>query len=135
MQEQQNIAYKQSWRDEHPKWVCGLANAQGGKLFIGVDDREMVVGLDEYKKLMDDIPNKVVNHLGLVVDVNLLQSENKRYIEINVPVSSIGIKSWRISEVYKDFLRANGDTADPYLQHPDGSIWESADDYLIRPWC
>lgn len=91
MTEQQNIEYKQSWRDEHLKWICGFANAQGGKLFIGVNDTGAIVGLDEYKKLLDDIPNKIVNHLGLVVDVNLHESENKQYIEINVPVSSVPV--------------------------------------------
>ena len=40
---------------------------------------------------MDDIPNKVVNHLGLVVDVNLHHKSGKHYIEINVPVSSVPI--------------------------------------------
>lgn len=30
MAESQNIEYKESWRDEYLKWVCGFANAQGG---------------------------------------------------------------------------------------------------------
>lgn len=40
---------------------------------------------------MDDIPNKTVNHLGLVIDVNLHLQDNKHYIEIVVPVSSVPI--------------------------------------------
>ena len=31
----QSIAYKQSWRAEYLKWICGLANAQGGVLEMG----------------------------------------------------------------------------------------------------
>jgi len=91
MPEKQNIEYKQSWRDEYLKWVCGFANAQGGQIFIGIDDKESVTGVDDYKKLMEDIPNKAVNHLGLVVDVNLHQKGGKHYIEIDVPVSNIPI--------------------------------------------
>lgn len=91
MPEQQNIEYKQSWRDEYLKWICGFANAQGGKIFIGIDDTGEVTGIDDYKKLMEDIPNKSVNHLGLVVDVNLHKKSGKHYIEINVPVSNIPI--------------------------------------------
>lgn len=87
MSEHQNIEYKQSWRDEYIKWVCGFANAQGGKIYIGVADNGDVVGLDDYKKLMDDIPNKAVNHLGLVIDVNLLEKDGMKYIEIVVPAS------------------------------------------------
>lgn len=40
--ESQNIEYKESWRDEYLKWVCGFANAKGGRIYIGVnDDRVM----------------------------------------------------------------------------------------------
>ena len=38
MNEDQNIEYKQSWRDEYLKWICGFANVQGGRLYIGMCD-------------------------------------------------------------------------------------------------
>jgi ATP-dependent DNA helicase RecG len=87
MPEQQNIEYKQSWRDEYLKWICGFANAQGGKIYIGLDDHGKAIGLPDFKKLLEDIPNKVANHLGLLVDVNLLEKDNNKYIEIVVPIS------------------------------------------------
>ncbi len=34
--ESQNIEFKESWRDEYLRWICGFANAQGGLLYIGV---------------------------------------------------------------------------------------------------
>jgi ATP-dependent DNA helicase RecG len=58
--EDQNIEYKQTWRDEYLKWICGFANAQGGKIYIGIDDQGEVTGAEEYKKLMDDIPVSTV---------------------------------------------------------------------------
>jgi ATP-dependent DNA helicase RecG len=64
MPEQQNIEYKQTWRDEYLKWICGFANAQGGKLYIGMDDDGNVTGVESYKKLLDEIPNKVLSRLG-----------------------------------------------------------------------
>jgi len=91
MPEQQNIEYKASWRDEYLKWICGFANAQGGRIFIGIDDNGEVTGEIDDKKLMDEIPNKVVSHLGIVVDVNLHSKKGKSYIEIIVPVSSAPI--------------------------------------------
>ena len=84
MPENQNVEYKQSWRDEYLKWICGFANAQGGKIFIGFDDAGIVRGVSDHKKLMEDIPNKAVNHLGLVVDVNLRRKSGKHYIEVDV---------------------------------------------------
>ena len=92
MNESQNIEYKESWRDEYLKWICGFANAQGGRIFIGINDRQQVIGVPDSKKLLEDIPNKIVNYLGIVADVNLLQSdEGKDYIEIVVEPSNIPI--------------------------------------------
>lgn len=66
MSESQNIEYKESWRDEYLKWICGFANAQGGSIFIGIDDSGNVVGVKDCKKLMEDIPNKIQAGLGLL---------------------------------------------------------------------
>jgi len=38
MPEHQNIEYKSSWHDDYLKWICGFANAQGGRIYIGKDD-------------------------------------------------------------------------------------------------
>lgn len=60
MEENQNIEYKESWRDEYLKWICGFANAQGGRLFIGINDDKKVVGVAHSHRLLEDIPNKIV---------------------------------------------------------------------------
>ena len=71
MPEQQNIEYKQSWHDDYLTWVCGFANAQGGVIFIGKDDDGKVVGVDDSKKLMENLPNKIRNTMGISAEVNL----------------------------------------------------------------
>lgn len=75
MAESQNIEYKESWRDEYLKWICGFANAQGGKIYIGRKDDGTVIGVKNAKKLLEDIPNKIQNKLGIVADVNRLEKE------------------------------------------------------------
>ena len=45
--ENQNIEYKQSWRDEYIKWICGFANTNGGKLVIGVGNDGRIKGLSD----------------------------------------------------------------------------------------
>ena len=82
MSESQNIEYKSTWRDEYLKWICGFANANGGIIFIGKDDNGKVVGLDDAKKLLEEIPNKVRDILGILVDVNLHTESKKQFIEI-----------------------------------------------------
>ena len=79
MSESQNIEYKESWRDEYLKWVCGFANAQGGTIYIGVDDNGKVVGVKDIKKLLEDIPNKIQSGLGIVADVNKHTKDGKDY--------------------------------------------------------
>ena len=70
MAESQNIEYKESWRDEYLKWVCGFANAQGGKIYIGCDDNGEVVGVKDAKRLMEEIPNKIRDGMGIIVAVS-----------------------------------------------------------------
>ena len=88
LNESQNVEYKETWRDEYLKWICGFANAQGGRIYIGVNDKKEVVGVGDSKRLIEDIPNKVRDVLGIIVDVNLLSDEDKAVIEINVPAYS-----------------------------------------------
>jgi len=91
MAESQNIEYKESWRDEYLKWLCGFANAQGGTIYIGIDDAGNVVGVKDVKKLMEDIPNKIQQGLGIVADVNKHTKDGKDYLEIKVDPSSFPI--------------------------------------------
>jgi len=84
MKENQNIEWKQSWRDEYLKWICGFANAQGGTLSIGKNDRGEVVGIANAAKLLEDLPNKVRDTLGIVVPVNLHSDDGKDWLEIVV---------------------------------------------------
>ena len=88
MPESQNIEYKSSWRDEYLKWICGFANAQGGKLYIGVEDNGNVCGVTNIKKLLEDIPNKIHTSLGIVAEVNKKEKEGSEYIEVIVVPSS-----------------------------------------------
>ncbi len=45
MKENHNIEWKESWRDEFLCWICGFANADGGALHIGRNDKGIVVGV------------------------------------------------------------------------------------------
>jgi len=85
MPESQNIEYKTNWRDEYLKWICGFANANGGKLYIGIDDKGRVTGIDNYNKLLEELPNKFKDILGVYAEVNLQVDKGKNYLEIIIP--------------------------------------------------
>ena len=86
MPEHQTIEYKESWHDEFLEWICGYANAYGGTLYIGKNDNGDIVGLrdKDRKKLLESIPNKITDTMGIVADVNLLYEGKLQYIEIVV---------------------------------------------------
>ena len=126
MPEKQNIEYKQSWHDDYLKWVCGFANAQGGLIFIGKDDNGKVVGINDYKKLMDDIPNKVKNTMGISVEVNLHQENKKYFIEIvthsySVPISVRGRYYYRSGSTKQELT---GASLNEFLLKKSGKAWD-----------
>lgn len=126
--ENQKIEYKLSWRDEYLEWICGFANAQGGILYIGVDDSAKVKGLKDYKKLMEDIPNKIRNYLGITSEVNLLQESSLFYLEIKIEPQSVSI-SFK-GRYYMRFGSTNialtGNALTEFLLKKGGRTWDDA---------
>lgn len=115
------------WRDEYLKWICGFANAQGGKIYIGTNDDGTVIGIQDSKKLMEDIPNKVRDILGIIIDVNLLSEDGKEYIEICVssnayPVNYRGEYHYRSGST-KQLLK--GQVLNQFLLKKTGITWDS----------
>ena len=82
--EHHSIEWKETWKDEYLKWICGYANAHGGTLCVGKDDDGNIVGIDNSKELLEMIPNKITDTMGIIVDVMLFCEEEKEYIEIIV---------------------------------------------------
>lgn len=126
MPEQQNIEYKSSWHDDYLKWICGFANAQGGQIYIGKDDVGNVVNVDDYKKLMDEIPNKIKNNMGITAEVNLLQEDGKHYVEIvvqpySVPISLRGRYYYRSGSVKQELT---GTSLNEFLLKRSGLTWD-----------
>ena len=126
MPEQQNIEYKQSWHDDYLKWICGFANASGGIIYIGKDDNGNVVNVPVYKKLMDDIPNKVRNAMGITVEVNLHEENGNYYIEIitqsySVPISVRGRYYYRSGSTKQELT---GASLNEFLLKKSGKTWD-----------
>src|SRR5690606_7875913 len=126
MPEQQNIEYKQNWHEEYLKWVCGFANAQGGVIYIGKKDNGNVVGLEDYKKLMDDIPNKIRNAIGITVEVNLHEENEKHFVEIvtlpySVPISLRGRYYYRSGSTKQELT---GNSLNEFLLRKSGKTWD-----------
>lgn len=127
MPENQNTEWKSKWKDEYLEWICGYANAQGGKIFIGCDDKGNVIGLQNARKLLEDIPNKIRDAMGIIVGVNLLEKEDKEYLEIDVPAYPIGISCKGIYYYRSGSTRQilTGPALEAFLLRKRGVTWDN----------
>jgi ATP-dependent DNA helicase RecG len=126
-QENQNIEWKESWHNDYFKWICGFANAQGGTLFIGIDDKGDTKHLYNAKKLLEDLPNQVRDLLGLMVDVNLHASNGEDYLEIIVepypfPISLRGKYYYRSGSTLQEL---KGTALTKFLLQRQGKKWDA----------
>lgn len=85
--EDQNTEYKRSWRDEYLKWICAFANADGGTLYVGIEDDGTVVGVADAKRMLEDVPNKISSTMGLVCPVSIARRKGKDILKIVVKPS------------------------------------------------
>ena len=130
MPESQNIEYKSSWHNDYLKWICGFANAQGGKIYIGMNDAATVIGVENQKTLMEEIPNKIKNNMGITAEVNLLHEGDKDYIEIvvqpySVPISLRGRYYYRSGSVMQELT---GAALNDFLLKRAGYTWDDVID-------
>jgi len=126
MPEQQNIEYKSSWHDDYLKWICGFANAQGGRIYIGRNDAGKVVGVEDFRDLMTEVPNKIKNLMGITAEVNLLEEDSKHFIEIivlpySVPISLRGRYYYRSGSVKQELT---GAALNEFLLKRAGQTWD-----------
>ena len=124
--ENQNTEYKERWRDEYIKWICGFANATGGKMYIGIDDKGNLKGISDAKKLSEDLPNKVKDILGILVDVNIQSDGGKDYLEIVTdaypyPVNYKGSYFYRSGATNQEL---KGSALDKFLLRKQGLKWD-----------
>jgi ATP-dependent DNA helicase RecG len=126
MPENQNIEYKSNWRDEWLQWICGFANANGGKLFIGKDNDGKVAGIQNHERLMEELPNKIRDLLGITAEVNSFEENGFTYLEIITQPQSVAI-SYR-GKYYHRIGSTNaeltGNRLNEFLLKKSGKTWD-----------
>lgn len=133
--ESQNVEFKQGWHDDYLKWVCGFANAGGGSLFVGVNDEGKVCGLNNSRQLMEEIPSKTRDLMGVTVAVNLLNEKGKDCIEIitpeyNTPISLRGRYYYRSGSTNAELT---GNALTDFLMRKFGKTWDDVYEISYSP--
>lgn len=120
------IEYKRIWKDDWLEWICGFANAKGGIIDVGKDDDGKTVGLENIKNLMEVIPNKIVNKLGIVADVELLNDSSFDFIRITTAPStntvSLDGKVYYRSGATNQLLK--GSALESFIMRKTGATWD-----------
>jgi len=125
--ETQNIEFKPNWRDEYIKVLSAFANTDGGTLIIGVDDNHKPIGVRNAKKLLEDIPNKVKDKLGIIPFVEIKKEKSKEiiYVSVNsspVPASYNGRYFIRSGSTN---LELSGNALTDFLMRKQGKTWDA----------
>ncbi len=124
--ESQTLEYKQSWRNDCLKAVSAFANSDGGVLIVGLDDKGKPSGLNNFKKLLEDIPNTIRNKLGIIPSIKPNKKNKKDTIKITVAPCSVPI-----SYNGKYYIRSGstvqelqGKELADFLMKKSGSTWD-----------
>ena len=125
--ESQTTEYKQVWKDDFLKVISAFANTYGGVLYIGKDDSGNNIGVKNYKKLLENLPNKIHSKLGILVDVNAKGRKEKKIIAIqvnpsNLPVSFNGHFYVRTGSV---ILELQGQRLSDFLLRKANNSWDN----------
>ena len=83
-----------------------FCNMDGGTLFIGIDDKGEVVGVEQAEKLIEKLPNFIAQKTGITPIVQLHDSDGKEYVSIECQPSVMPIS------VHGPLLYANGERND-----------------------
>ncbi len=122
------VEWKGSWRDDYLRWLCGFANADGGTLVIGKNDKGEPVGAPDAQRLLVDLPNKIRDTLGLVVPVRAVTKKGKTLVEIEVeasptPISYRGEYHFRSGSTKQQLT---GNPLSAFLLRKLGRHWDGA---------
>lgn len=107
--ESENVELKLIVNDKAIKTIIAFANSNGGKLYIGVDDKGNPVGVKnsdkEVLKLKDKVKDDIEPDLTMFVKYNTLIIEDKEIIEVGVrkgtnPPYYVALKGLRPEGVY-----------------------------------
>ncbi|MDR1010183.1 MAG: putative DNA binding domain-containing protein [Opitutaceae bacterium] len=126
MPEHQHIEWKENWRDEYMRQLCGFANADGGTLVIGRDNKGRPVGVTNTRKLLEDLPNKIRDILGIMADVRLVTEAGRDLVEIRVgaypsPISYKGEYHYRSGSTKQEL---KGEALTRFLLRKHGKTWD-----------
>ena len=113
MSEGQRLEWKSAWRDDHLKSLCAFANADGGTMEVGRDDDGSIVGVGarDRRRLLEEIPNKLRDLLGIVASLEVPEEDG-------VPFLRIAVEPYPVAISYRGVYYQRSGSTDQPLKGP-----------------
>ena len=103
MPESQNIEWKIKWKDEYLEWICGYANAQGGKIYIGSTKQVLT---------------------GPALEAFLMRKRGATWDNLPLPAFSLDDVDDNIVEHFKQWASKKGRIDNSVLDEPKDTLME-----------
>ena len=124
--ESQTVEFKQIWKDEYLKTICAFSNTDGGEFYIGIADDKSIIGLKKVEALLEILPNKINNRLGILVDISVQQIETKDIIKIIIEktYAPVSFKGTFYKRSGSNTIELNGSNLTNFLLKKYGKTWD-----------
>jgi len=124
--ESERLELKESWHSECLETICAFANGSSvGKLIIGKKDNGEVVGVQNAKKLLEEIPCTVRNLMNLYPRVEEVTENGKTCIVVTVEPRSTAVDLRGVYYVRSgsSTVRLTGQDMRLFLLEKEGLVW------------
>ena len=131
-QESQQMEWKWSWQDEYLKWLCGYANTDGGTLYIGVNDDGYVVGIEDSKRMLESLPNKINDKLEIIASIHIHRAQGGENIcyrnDVPSNISEKLINQYACGKINSNMIDDKDKRYKSLMTiEKENQIWEDAD--------
>ncbi len=129
LNESETLDFKRLWKDDFLKTICSFSNGNGGILVLGIEDNKTITGIETPIKLLETLPNKINNQLGIIPQIEEITINGKSLICIDVkksyaPVSYHGSFYYRSGSVT---LQLKGSELTHFLLKKYGTTWDAVE--------
>lgn len=86
--ESETVELKQVYTSDLKKEIVAFANANGGTIYIGVDDSGEIAGLDNADFVMQQVSNSLRDSIrpdiSMFINIELMREDSKFFIKLTV---------------------------------------------------
>jgi len=108
--ETEKIEFKEKPNEALFKTISAFANTKGGIIFLGIDNKGNIIGVESSDKFFEDLTNRIVNKLSIYPEMGTVETRGKRILVIRVvhstyPVSYEGRYYERIGNTTREISK------------------------------